>query len=67
MQKPNPFDNKKQISLREGSEYFGIPLWTLRSYVSRKKVPHRKIGHRVYLTKKFEDWLNSKDVEPAQK
>jgi len=63
----SPFQDKKQISLREASEIYGIPLWTLRCYVSRKKIPYRKIGHRVYLTKKFEDWLNSKDVEPAQK
>lgn len=67
MQNKSPFDIKKQITLREASEAYGIPLWTLRSYVSRRKIPHRKIGHRVYLTKKFEAWLESKDIEPLRK
>ena len=55
---------KKQISLKEASEIYSIPIWTLRAYVQKRLIPFRKIGRRVYLTEKFEDWLSQKDVDP---
>ena len=55
---------KKQLSIREVSEIYGIPEWTLRAYIHKRLIPHRRVRSRIYIpTEKFEKWLEAGDVE----
>jgi len=57
---------KKQISVREASEIYSIPEWTLRTYIARRLIPHRRVRRKIYIPiKKFEEWLSKGDVEPV--
>ncbi len=60
----NKHTNKKQLSVKEASEIYSIPIWTLRSYIQRRLIPFRRVGRKIYLTDKFEIWLSQRDVEP---
>jgi len=54
----------KQITLRQASKIFGIPLSTLRKHATNKKIPHRRLFGRIYLsTETFENFLKSLEVE----
>ncbi len=56
----------KQLTVKQASEIFNIPIWTLRAYISRRIIPFRKLRGRVYIpTQKFQDWLAKHDVEPS--
>lgn len=56
-------ERPKQITVKEASKMYNIPLWTLRNYISRRLIPIRKIGNRVYLeTDKLETWLKQFDI-----
>jgi len=53
----------KQLTIKEVSIIFGISEWTLRAYVSKRLIPHRRIGRRVYIpTDKLLAWLSKHDV-----
>ena len=39
----------KQLTIKEVSKLFGISEWTLRAYVSKRQIPHRRIGRRTFL------------------
>ena len=55
---------KKQISVREASEIYSIPVWTLRTYIARRLIPHRRVRRKIYIpVARFEEWLSSGDVE----
>jgi len=55
----------KQITVKEALKMYDIPLWTLRNYVSRRLIPIRKKGNRVYLeTNKLGTWLKQFDIAP---
>jgi excisionase family DNA binding protein len=57
--------NRRQLTLQEASEIYGIPLWTLYKYVEKRMIPYRKVRRRIYIpVEKFEKWLESLDVEP---
>ncbi len=58
---------KKQLSLKEASEVYSIPLWTIRKWVFLRAIPFRKIGRRVYLpVERLEAWLSEHDVDPKR-
>jgi len=55
----------KQLSVKQASRVYGIPEWTLRGYLARRLIPHRRVMRKIYIpTKKFEEWLERGDVEP---
>jgi len=54
-----------QLSVKQTSQIFNIPEWTLRAYISKQIVPYRKLRGRIYIpTEKFQKYLESFDVEP---
>jgi len=58
----------RQLSIKETAKIFNIPAWTLRAYISKRLIPHRRIGRRIYIpTEKFQQWLSKGDVEPKEK
>ncbi len=55
----------RQLTVKQVSEEFNIPEWTIRSYISKRIIPHRRLGRKIYIpTEKFEAWLSRGDVEP---
>lgn len=57
----------KQLTVKETSLIFNIPQWTLRSYIFRKLIPHRRLRRKIYIpTEKFLIWLSQFDVEPKK-
>lgn len=57
-------DKKKMLTLKEVSEIYSLNLTTLRVWASKRKIPIRRIGSRVYVpVAKFEKWLESKEVQ----
>jgi excisionase family DNA binding protein len=51
-------DYRKLLTAKELSERYNIPLWTIRSYCSQRRIPHIKIGSRVYFRPEgIEAWL----------
>lgn len=54
----------KQLTVREASKIYNISENTLRAYIHRRIIPHRRVRGRVYfVTEKLEEWLSSFDVE----
>ena len=57
----------KQLTIKQTSEIFNIPVWTLRAYISKRIIPHRRVRRRVYIpTEKFQEWLSKGDVDPIE-
>ncbi len=59
---------KQRIRYREASAYTGIPEGTLRALVSRKKIPHIRIGPRTVLfdTEALDQWLKDQTFTPGE-
>lgn len=52
-----------QLTVKEASKIFNIPENTLRAYIHRRIIPHRRVRGRVYfVTEVLEEWLSSFDV-----
>jgi len=55
----------RQLTIKETSKIFNIPVWTLRAYISKRIIPHRRIRRRIYIpTEKFQEWLSQHDIDP---
>jgi excisionase family DNA binding protein len=51
----------KYLDITNASKYLGIGKSTLRAMVSKKTVPHIRLGDRVlFSTEKLDQWLDSK-------
>jgi len=56
----------KQVSLRQASELWNIPLSSLRRLATKNMIPIRRVYGRIYIaTEAFELFLKSKDVDVA--
>jgi len=54
----------KQVTISQASKIWGVPEWTLRKYISKRKCPHRRRFGRIYIpVKRFEEWLEEGDVD----
>lgn len=52
------------IDYKEAADFIGLAEFTLRRYVSEKKIPYYKIGSRVFFKpEELEAWINSRRVE----
>jgi len=57
----------KQLSVKQASEIFNISENTLRAYIHRQIIPHRRLRGRVYfVTEVLEEWLSGFDVAPKE-
>jgi excisionase family DNA binding protein len=54
---------KKLLTVREISEYTGIPETRIYELVARDQIPHVRIGNRIYFRPEAIDgWLESLEV-----
>lgn len=52
------------LNYKQASAYLHLSEFTLRRYVSEKKIKHYKLGSRVFFKPEDLDaWINSKRVE----
>jgi len=56
---------KIQLTVKEAATLWNIPEWTLRAYISKRRIPFRRVGRRIYIeVEKFNAWLKKGDVDP---
>ncbi|NUO79353.1 helix-turn-helix domain-containing protein [candidate division KSB1 bacterium] len=54
---------KRLLSVEEAATYLGIAEWTLRGWVSRKRVPVVKLGRRtLFDPADLSDWVEKHKV-----
>jgi len=55
----------KLLTYKQVSEMLGLPLGTLYSLVSQKRVPHKRLGKRLVRFSEIEiqNWVESNNVE----
>ena len=53
----------------EAAAFIGIPVGTLRAMVSRKQVPHIRLGPRlvVFDQRAIETWLQGKTIKESER
>jgi excisionase family DNA binding protein len=53
------------LSTKEVSEFTGLSVATIYSYVCKKNIPHYKLGTRTMFKKgEIEQWINERYVKP---
>jgi hypothetical protein len=58
--------HRRLLNAKELSEQYNIPLWTIRAYCSQRRIPHLKVGARVYFeVVAIDAWLREHE-RPAQ-
>ena len=58
----------KTVNYRGASEVTGLAERTLRNLVSRKQIPHFKLGKSVrFSVERLEAWMDERAVEPLKK
>ena len=58
---------RKYLSVKELSEYLGIPKHTIYSWTSMKRIPYVKIGRLLRFDKnKIDSWLKERTIEPLE-
>ena len=56
--KPLERDERLLLSVKESSQWLGIPAFTLYSWAQGRRIPHYKIGKRVMFSKDdLKRWL----------
>ena len=59
---------RRYLGIKELSEYIGIKVNTIYSWVSQKKIPHKKIGRLVRFDLiEINPWIESKSVDVYSK
>lgn len=57
---------KRLLSVKEAANYLGIAQWTLRGWVSRKRVPVVKLGRRtLFDPQDLSEWI-ARHKQPAR-
>lgn len=59
------FMEKELISYQEAALFLGLPIGTLYSLVSQKRIPHKRFGNRLVRFSKTElgDWIQVNSVQ----
>lgn len=56
---------KRFIGIKECSQYLDVPIGTLYSWISLKKIPYHKFGKSVkFDLKDLEIWIKKRKVNP---
>jgi excisionase family DNA binding protein len=55
---------RRYLSIKELSEYLGIPKYTIYSWTSMKKIPYVKLGRAIrFDMTEIESWIKERKVE----
>lgn len=56
-----------KVGYRQAADHLGVKVGTLRAWVSRRQVPHYRLGGRlvVFDLAELDEWLRAKKVDPA--
>jgi excisionase family DNA binding protein len=59
--------SSRRVRYQEAADYIGVPVGTLRSLVSRRKVPHIKIGPQTVLfdLDAIDVWIAEHSISPG--
>ncbi len=56
------------IDIRRLSEYLGVKVGTIYSWVHSKQIPHKKLGGLLrFSISEIEEWVKQKSVAPFNK
>ena len=55
---------KRYLSIKELSEYLGVPKQTIYQWTSQHRIPFIKIGRLRFDKERIDSWLKEKSTEP---
>ena len=56
---------RRFLNTKELSEYLGISINTIRSWIWTRQIPYHKLGRLVkFDLRKIETWLKEREVKP---
>ncbi|MCI0552067.1 MAG: helix-turn-helix domain-containing protein [Anaerolineae bacterium] len=60
-------EHPKLFTVREAAQYLKIAEWTLRSWISQKRIPYVKLGSRtMFDVDDLNKWIDSHKVAPVE-